>query len=84
MTDAGFIVWRGIRLESHGRWMWLSKDRLWKVTTYEGGPYVSHLQFDITTTFVSSGPTPHEALDNLALVAADFAVRLTDAMRQIQ
>jgi hypothetical protein len=87
------FVWRGITLKpdehyhTHfgGGGTWMSADRFWRVSTIGGGYFVAALQLDgENQSCIASGNSTHDALDHLALVAAQLAEKLAGALGQIQ
>lgn len=79
------IVWRGVTLAPHGRWMWLSADRLWKVTNIGGeGHWVAYLQLEIEITLADSATTAESALEALVVQASQVAEKLNGALRQAE
>jgi hypothetical protein len=84
------IVWRSIVLSpvQHHLFVgasWQSIDQLWRVSSIGGGYFVAMLQLDgQNQACMASGTTAHEALDLLALVAAQLAKKLAGALGQIE
>jgi hypothetical protein len=83
-TSCHPIEWRSVTLAPHAPGIWLSADRLWKVTCIGGDEHhwVAYLQLDLELQIVDSGPTAEEALGRLAIRAGHVASKLNGALDQ--
>jgi hypothetical protein len=81
--DRAPIVWRGVTLAPHAPGIWLSADRLWKLTQIVGDPRsVAYLQLDINLLVVDSGDTPEQALEALVTQARRISEKLAAVLDQ--
>lgn len=75
------VVWRNLSFERHSPGVWLTADRLWKLTNAGGeGHWVAFLQIDPYHPIIDSAPTAAEALDKLIVRAKDLGFKLWAAL----
>jgi hypothetical protein len=80
LRNSSAIEWRDVRLESHAPGIWLSDDRVWKLSTSGEDHWVATLQLGLEVQIVASGPTAEEALERVSTKAAGISERLSGAL----
>lgn len=77
------VPWRNLRFVRHSPGVWITNDRLWKLTNTAGeAHWVAYLQLDPNIFFVESAETPALALERLAQSANGYALKIGVALEQ--